>query len=77
MVRYRAVSSAKSLTLDLTFIGRSFMLIEREEVPAQTPEVLKMRQRGTGSDEDLFTMTDSWRLSRNPLTHLRAEPRIP
>ena len=67
MVRYRAVSSAKSLTLDLTFIGRSFMLIEREEVPAQTPDVLKMIQLGTRSDEDPFTMTDWWRVSRNPL----------
>ena len=34
-------------------------------------------ETGIRSDEDPFTMTDWWRLLRNPLTHLRAGPLIP
>ena len=37
--------------------------------PQGTPD-----ETGISSDEDPFTMTDWWRLSRDPLTHLRAEP---
>ena len=34
-------------------------------------------ETGIRSDEDPFTMTYWWRLSRNPLYHLRAGPFMP
>ena len=75
---YMAVSSAKSLTLDLTFSGRSFMymyakkkIVPRIE-PCGTPEE-------TGIELELVPLvtTDCFLWSKKSFIHFRVSPLIP
>ena len=73
---YMAVSSAKSLTLDLTFSGRSFMYAKKRIVPRTepcgTPEE-------TGIELELVPLvtTDCFLWSKKSVIHLRVPPLIP
>ena len=76
MKRYMVVSSEKSLTLDLTCSGRSFMYAKKTMVPSTepsgTPEV-------TGIVLELVPLvtTDCFLLSKKSLIHLRVSPLMP
>ena len=73
---YMAVSSVKSLILDLTFSGRSFMYAKKRMVlrtePCGTPEE-------TGIELELVPLvtTDCFLLSKKSFIHLRVSLLIP
>ena len=76
IARYKAVSSAKNLTLDLTCSGRSFMYARKRigprTEPCGTPE-----ETGIFSElNPLFTMA-CFRLSKKSLIHFRVSPLMP
>ena len=76
IARYMAVSSAKSLTLDLTWSGRSFIYARKSMGPRTEP---------CGTPEDTAILSDltpfkttAWeRESKKSLTQLSVLPRIP
>ena len=73
---YMAVSSAKSLTLDLTFSGRSFMYAMKRIGPRTEP-------CGTPEETEIelelvpLVTTDCFLLSKKSFIHLRVSPLIP
>ena len=75
MQRYMAVSSAKSLTLDLTWSGRSFMYARNKmgprTEPCGTPE-----ETGIVPEWKLFVTTDCFLLSKKFLIHFKVTPLI-
>ena len=74
--RYIAVSSAKSLTLDLTCSGRSIIYtrksIEPRTEPCGTPE-----ETGIQFEFTLLMTTACFLLSKKALIHFRVSPVIP
>ena len=76
ITRYMAVSSAKSLTLDLTWSGSSFMYARKS---------IRQRTEPCGTPEDTAILSDlipfkttAWeRESKKSLTQLNVLPRIP
>ena len=73
ITRYMEVSSAKSLTLDLTGLGRSFMYARKrigpKTEPCGTPE-----ETGTTSVLITINTTVCFRLSKRFLIHIRVSP---
>ena len=76
MARYMAVSSAKSLTLDLTCSGRSFIYAKKRmgprTEPCRTPD-----ETGILSEEIPLMTTTCFLLSKKFLIHLRTSPLMP
>ena len=76
IARYEAVSSAKSLTLDLTCSGRSFMYARKRigprTEPCGTPE-----ETGIFSELIPLITTACFRLSKKSLIHFRVSPLMP
>ena len=76
IARYKAVSSAKSLTLELTCSGRSFMYARKRvgprSEPCGTPE-----ETGIFSELIQLITTACFRLSKKSLIHFRVSPLIP
>ena len=76
IARYKAVSSEKSLTLDLTCSGRSFMYARKRigprTEPCGTPEE-------TGIFSELIPLITKacFRLSKKSLIHFRVSPLMP
>ena len=76
MQRYIAVSSAKSLTLDLTCSGRSFMYARNKKGPITEP--CEMPEETVIVPEwKPFVTTDCFLLSKNFLIHCKVSPLIP
>ena len=76
IARYKAVSSAKSLTMDLTCSGRSFMYARKRigprTEPCGTPE-----ETGFLSELIPLITTACFRLSKKSLIHFRVSPLMP
>ena len=76
MQRYMAVSFAKSLTVDLTCSGRSFMYAKKRMGPSTEP-------CGTPEETGIvlellpLVITDCFLLSKESLIHLRVSPLMP
>ena len=76
MARYMAVSSAKSLTLDLTCSGRPFIYAKKRmgprTEPCGTPDETEIL-----SEEIPLMTTACFLLSKKFLIHLRTSPLMP
>ena len=76
MQRYIAVSSAKSLTLDLTCSGRSFMYA-RNKMGTRTKPCWTPQETGIVLEWKPFVTTDCFLLSKKFLIHFKVSPLIP
>ena len=73
--RYMAVSSAKSLTPDLTCSGRSFMYA-RNKMGPRTEPFWTPEETGIVPEWKQLVSTDCFLLSKKFLTHFKVSPLI-
>ena len=76
IARYMAVSSAKCLTLDLTYSGRS-LLYARKRIGPRTEHCGTPEETGTSSELIPLITTVCFRLSKKSLIHFRVSPLMP
>ena len=76
MQSYMAVSSAKSLTLDLKCSGRSF-INARNKMGPRTEPFGTPEETGIVPEWKSFVITDCFLLSKKFLIHFKVSPLIP